>query len=319
MSLVARSSDDDVVHDCYQILGRHARSFSLASRFLTRKVRDRAAITYAFCRLVDDAVDEATSASAAQAALDEIEGMLRGHVLPSPIVGAYLRLCRDTQIGLEPAWDLLAGARSDVRRVRVQQDSELLTYCYRVAGTVGLMMCGVLGVKAKQAARFAVDLGIAMQLTNICRDVLEDAEMGRVYLPADRLERHWLHSSGLVLLAKRPDAIPLGVQSGVASVVGELLSLADEYYRSAKKGYQYIPLWPRLSIIFASNLYREIGQEVRRHGGNVLEGRVRVSGRRKFLVLIRSTASWVFSIFRKPAPLVLSAVANHHAPRPLFK
>src|SRR5690606_27206691 len=135
----ARSTPDQVVCSAYQVLHRHARSFSLASRLLAEKTRDRAAITYAFCRLVDDAVDEAKSTHEAQAALDRIEGMLRGDLPPDALISAYVALCQDTGIGLAPAWDLILGARSDLLQVRMQGDVDLLTYCYRVAGTVGLM------------------------------------------------------------------------------------------------------------------------------------------------------------------------------------
>src|SRR5690606_23084968 len=135
----------------------------------------------------DDTVDEADDENEARQRLVLIEEMLGGTRAPSPIVAAYIALMEAADIGLAPARDLIAGARSDLQAVRMRTDEEFLQYCYRVAGTVGLMMCGVLGVRDVGARRHAIDLGIAMQMTNICRDVLEDAKRDRVYLPEGRL------------------------------------------------------------------------------------------------------------------------------------
>lgn len=135
-------------------------------------------------------------------------------------------------------------------------DAELVRYCYRVASTVGLMMCGVLGVRCREALPHAIDLGIAMQLTNICRDVAEDAARGRVYLPAERLRSAGIDPEDVVRGTADPER--------VASVVRSVLALADRYYRSADGGMRDIPWRFRPAILVASRTYRAIGVRLRR-------------------------------------------------------
>ncbi|MBL9101427.1 MAG: phytoene/squalene synthase family protein [Myxococcales bacterium] len=257
-----------VIAEARQVLARHARTFDLAGRFLGPARRDEAAVVYAFCRLVDDLADESDSPEQADRALAEVETELRGDLPARPLVALYGQLLDGWGIDRRAAHELIAGVRSDLGPVAVADDAELLRYCYRVAGTVGLMMCGVLGLRAARAQPFAVDLGIAMQLTNICRDVAEDAGRGRVYLPADRL-----------LAAADPASLARGSvpRPAIAAVVLDLLDLADRHYRSADAGTVWIP-WPsRLAILVAARLYRAIGQVLRARGGDSLRGRAVVS------------------------------------------
>jgi phytoene/squalene synthetase len=171
----------------YAELATHARTFHFASRFLPRRNRDAAAVVYAVCRAIDDAVDEAPGPDAALAALDGLRAELAGRACARPLIGAFLRVASERRLPLEAVTELIAGVAGDVGPVTMPDDRSLLRYCYRVAGTVGLLMCGVLDVDAEAAAPHAIDLGIGMQLTNICRDVLEDGLRDRVYLPASRL------------------------------------------------------------------------------------------------------------------------------------
>jgi phytoene synthase len=133
-----------------------------------------------------------------------------------------------------------------------------------VAGTVGLMMCGVLGVRDPKALPFAIDLGVAMQLTNISRDVAQDADMGRVYIPATRLRALGIESS------------PSGLQAApqrTGRAVHDLLAMADRYYRSAHAGIAYIPWRACLAIRVASSVYRAIGVRLIRLGCDPMSGR----------------------------------------------
>jgi phytoene synthase len=254
-----------VIRESREVLARHARTFDLAGRFLGPVRRDEAAIVYAFCRLVDDLVDEATDVEAGADAVAQVEAELRGEAPQRPLIAVFAEQLAAHGVDRAVALELIAGVRSDAGAVALRDDAELLRYCYRVAGTVGLMMCGVLGVRAPEARAFALDLGIAMQLTNICRDVAEDAARGRVYLPQTRLVR--MGSDGAALLAGR--ARP----ATVAMVVLDLLELADAHYASADLGMRYIP-WPsRLAILVASRVYRAIGLVLRERGGDALAGR----------------------------------------------
>jgi phytoene synthase len=266
-------------------------------------MHQNAAICYAFCRLVDDAVDEAPGARAARYEIERIEAMLRGETPRLPIVDAYVQLAERAGFGLGPAWDLLEGVRSDLAEVRIGTDAEFLQYCYRVAGTVGLMMCGVLGVKERAARRNAVALGIAMQMTNICRDVLEDAERGRVYLPLARLSGVHLSHSDVLCSAERNGTagVPAVARSGVSEVVRSILDWGDSFYEAGANGYGFIPPRPRLAIMVASSLYSEIGAVLRSRGCDPFAGRARVSLFKKVVLTMRSAMTWFNGALRRPS------------------
>lgn len=299
MSTAELAASLPVVAASHQTLEKHGTSFALAGRLLPRASRDDAAVVYAFCRLVDDAADEAPSVAAAEIALDRIDAELSGAVAARPLIRAYREVCLRREIPVEAAAELLAGVRSDLRPVRVGDDAELLRYAYRVAGTVGLMMCGVLGVRDRRAWAQAIDLGVAMQLTNICRDVAEDAGRGRVYLPESRLRAHGLNSDALLALdAGQRDEI----RRGTAAVTGELLALAERYYHSATTGLGAIPLRARLAIGAAFRIYRAIGLRLqRRHGADPWHGRTIVPWRWRLLHLVAGMAvALVSKALRRP-------------------
>jgi phytoene synthase len=244
-----------------QALARGSRTFWLASRLLPAARRQDAAIVYAFCRQVDDLADEWGDAEAL-ARLDRalVEG---DHALAGPFLEVAARR------GIEVRWarELIEGCRQDLGRVRIQSDEELIRYAYLVAGTVGLMCCAVLGAKMPEAAPFAVDLGIAMQLTNICRDVAEDAERDRIYLPAERLQR-----------------------LGVRVTVLELLDLADDHYARARQGYAQLPAPVRPAVAVAAELYRAIGSVIREHDADPWAGRAVVSPWGQGVAAVRALA-----------------------------
>jgi len=286
------------------VLAHHAKTFQWASWFLHRTMRRDAAIVYAFCRLVDDAVDDAASTASAYHRIAEIKGMLAGNLRPSDLVQAYREAAERLGFGLDPARALLAGVESDLGRVRFVDDAELLTYCYRVAGTVGLMMCGVLGVTSRTARVHAVQLGIAMQLSNICRDVREDAYLGRVYLPRTRLL-----ASGLSETEFEPSALcsaNTAVRRSVSHAVLGLIEDSERVYSLAARGFQYLPARPRLAILVAANLYRAIGSRLRAHAGDALAGRTVVPSWRKAGLACMSVGTWLVQLLlpRHPAHLL---------------
>jgi len=254
-----------VIAESREVLAHHARTFELAGRFLGPARRDEAAVVYAFCRLVDDLVDEASDLASGFSALAEVEAELRDQAPARPLVAVFAELMDEYGVDRGVALELIAGVRSDSGPVALADDAALLRYCYRVAGTVGLMMCGVLGVRDPIAAPFALDLGVAMQLTNICRDVAEDARRGRVYLPATRLATVGTSPADLLDGAAPAPAI--------AGIVLDLLGLADRHYASADLGMRFIPWRSRLAILVASRVYRAIGLVLRRRGGDPMPGR----------------------------------------------
>jgi 15-cis-phytoene synthase len=266
-----------------EVFRRNARTFWLAARLLPRGCRDDAALLYAFCRRVDDLADRSPDAERALLALDALADEIRGSSPPGPLVSELHAAAARLDLPLSSALDLIAGVRSDLGSVRVADDAELLRYAYRVASTVGLMMCAVLRVHSRQALPHAVDLGIAMQLTNIARDVREDAAGGRVYLPAARLVRAGTTPAAVVNGTAPPAA--------VARVVGEILGLADDYYRSADEGMRDLPLRVRPAILVASRVYRAIGVRLRRNGCDALRGRTIVPWPEKLYWAARALAA----------------------------
>lgn len=255
----------DVIDASRDVLSQKARSFRWAAQFLAPDVHDDAAVLYAFCRLVDDSADLAPTREHALSALAELEGQLTGARPADALMSAFLEMSERCELDLSIAQELIIGARSDLDEVIIADDVELLRYCYRVAGTVGLMMCAVLGVKEREALPFALDLGVGMQLTNICRDVAEDAGLGRVYLPETRLRHHNTSPDELLAGEAKRDR--------VARVVADLLEVADWYYSSADEGLRYIPPRSRLAILVASRIYRGIGVKLRENGADALAGR----------------------------------------------
>jgi phytoene synthase len=269
-------ADNALVAQSRQVLSHHARSFRWAGTLLTREQLDRAALVYAFCRLVDDIADETPSVVQAREDLTRLREEWVGATPPSPLVSATRSLLEHGGAGAAPALHLIDGALSDLDPVLIADDRQLLRYSYRVAGTVGLMMCAVLQVQAPQSAPFAVDLGIAMQITNICRDVREDAARGRVYLPATRLRKAGIEPVRMIEAATGGPALSHEEDIAIREVVRDLLDVADRYYDSAQRGMHYIPTQARLAIHVAQRIYQGIGVRLRYRGCAAWSGRTSV-------------------------------------------
>ena len=273
----------------WQVLAFRARSFRWASALLSQAQRRKVAALYAFCRAVDDLADSTWVTEKDRRDLENLLAALEaepGAEEAWPESYRWFRaLCLECHIDFRVVRELLLGMVSDLGVVRLQTDDELVRYCYRAAGTVGLMMCSVLGVRDLRALRHAIDLGIAMQLTNIARDVREDADARRVYLPAERL-----HELGLA-----PEDLVNGEadEQAVSVVVTDVLEVAERYYQSGDAGMHYLPPRARWAILVASRLYRGIGRRLRwRHRSNPMLGRVVVPWFAKIGLVASATWSW---------------------------
>ena len=262
-----------------QVLSRHGKSFYWASKFLGTELADRAARLYLFCRYVDDLADG--DLPDRQESLKDIRTRLADNTIEAgPEIEAFITLAKSNNIPLAAAAELLDGMLSDQNPTAVADEAELLRYCHAVAGTVGLMMCRALNCKEPRADSFAIDLGVAMQLTNISRDVLEDAKMGRRYLPAS-----WANFTPAQIANAESDC-----QQPVAQATAQLLDLAEKYYASALLGIRLLPFRSRLSIAIALRVYRQIGWVLRRRKLAWWQGRVVVSSGEKVLLSLRSLA-----------------------------
>ena len=286
-----------------QILAHHSKSFAFAGRLLPAWCRDDAAALYDWCRRCDDAVDvprdELTPARAVAQLRDELDRIYGAGVESDPTLAGFQEVVRRHAIPRRYAEDLVDGMAMDVGAVRYHTFDRLLLYCYRVAGTVGLMMAHIMGVRDRAALRRAVDLGIAMQLTNICRDVAEDAARDRVYLPTELLE------------ACRWPGDPNG-ETG--RTVAELLRRADDFYASADRGLSALPVRCAIGIRAARLIYAEIGRVIARRRFDTRARRAVVSRRRKGWLALRALFGGLWALGARV--IRRGRVDPHIVPRP---
>jgi phytoene synthase len=265
---------------CRALLKGGSRTFHAASKVLPRRVADPAIALYAFCRLADDAVDLGSDRRAAVARLRErLDRAYRGQPINHPADRAFADVVAKFGIPRELPEALLDGLAWDAEIRRYETLHELSAYAARVAGSVGAMMTLVMGQRSPDIVARACDLGVAMQLTNIARDVGEDARAGRLYLPLQ-----WLRDTGIdpeAWLAKPAFTME------IATIVQRLLFTADTLYDRATLGIANLPLGCRPGIYAARALYAEIGRELERGGLDSISKRAVVSTKRKLTVLAR--------------------------------
>ncbi len=254
------------------VIRRHSKSFSLASVLLGPALRDDASVLYAYCRRADDAVDLVAPAEAPGrvAALErELDAVYAGQSLREPALAEFQRLVFDKRIPRAYPEALLEGFRLDAAGQRYETLAELLHYCWCVAGSVGAMMCHVLGVRRERAVVHGVHLGMAMQLTNVCRDVAEDWQRGRLYLPLEVAPG---------LSGARPSrAVPPKLVPHMARAVRTLLREADVLYASGDAGLRYLPFRARWGVATARRVYSAIGARILAQDADVRAGRAVVT------------------------------------------
>lgn len=261
------------------VLAMKGRSFHWARRLMSKAHAARATRLYALCRYLDDLSDEATSQDEAKVALTAARQAIETGNTTNPVLRDGLDLMRECAIEASIVLELIHGISSDLEPVRMANEAELLCYSYRVAGTVGLMMCRVLDVTDPAALAHAVDLGIAMQLTNISRDISEDAEAGRRYLPATLVGE----LAPAELISPTESLQPL-----VRSSLENLLDLADQFYQSGELGLPYLPFRARCGILVAARVYGAIGTRLRQRDCDFWTGRVVVSDWEKGGISLRA-------------------------------
>ena len=254
-----------------EVIAHHSKSFALASALLPPRARDDAAVLYAWCRRTDDAIDLGAGVSLTELA-DELAAAYAG-TTRDPLLAAFGAVVRARAIPRLYPEELLAGMAMDVAGTHYTTMDELVAYAHRVAGVVGLMMSHVLGVDDDDAVVFAAHLGIAMQLTNICRDVAEDWQRGRLYIPDEILA---LHGAG-GLAAELGAPLPATSTRALAGAVCELLAIADRYYASADRGLIALPWRAAFAIRSAREVYAAIGTCLARAGHDVTAPRAVVS------------------------------------------
>ncbi len=296
---------DELVAQSRAVIERGSKSFAAAARLFDPETRAGAYLLYAWCRHCDDQTDDQRLGFAgsrldeaeARARLDRLEAATRralaGEPTDDPVFAGLQRVASRHRIPERDALDHLAGFRMDVEERHCDTLADTLEYCYHVAGVVGVMMARIMGVREEPTLDRAADLGIAFQLTNICRDVLDDADLGRVYLPAA-----WLAEAG-VPGGRVADAAHRG---GVVAVVRRVLAEAERYYASSRLGISQLPFRSAWAVAGARAVYRDIGRLVLRRGAAAWEGRAATGTGRKLALVLGSglTAAAAVAVGRGP-------------------
>ncbi|MGF1561650.1 MAG: phytoene/squalene synthase family protein [Geminicoccaceae bacterium] len=283
MPEIALASDSEYAV-CRSSIRHGSKTFFAASKLLPGPLRDPAYALYAFCRNADDVIDiEAQSIDGLNRLRDRLERAYAGAPLPLAIDRAFADTVARHAIPKALPLALLEGLEWDTQGRRYRTFSDLLAYGARVAGAVGAMMTVLMGRRDAETVARACDLGVAMQLTNIARDIGEDARNGRVYLPDV-----WLDEVGVcrqhLLQAPQHDR-------ALARLVERLLAEAAQLYRRATPGIAALPLGCRPGIYAARYLYAEIGHEVARNACNAIDQRAVVNRRRKIAGLLTAVAA----------------------------
>ena len=303
---------------CERLMRGGSKSFFAASRVLPARVRAPAVALYAFCRVADDAVDlHPHDVSAVPRLLERLDRIYAGRPDAEDADEAMACVVERFAIPRVLPAALIEGFEWDAAGRRYETLEQLLDYCARVAGTVGAMMALVMDTRSPQALARACELGCAMQLTNIARDVGEDARNGRLYLP-----RTWLREEGV-----DPEAwlASPSFDERIGRVVQRLLAAADDLYLRAEHGVGALPRDCRPAIQAARLVYAEIGAEVKRARLDSVSQRAVVSGRRKLVLMSRALVAAVVepgNRYRRLDPLAAISYlvdAGVSAPRPRLR
>lgn len=263
---------------CHALLRRGSATFHAASRALPARLSDPVAAFYAFCRVSDDLIDEGGAPRAALVTLRaRLDGIYAGRPEPSPVDRALAWAVAHHTLPRTPIDALLEGYAWDAEGRRYTTLSELLSYCARVASSVGVAMTRLMGVDDERVLARAIDLGAALQLVNVARDVGEDARRGRLYLPSGWLEREGLDVERF-LAAPTPHAT-------IRLATLRLLDHADVLGARAQAGIPYLPRDVRLAVRAAGRLYLDIGRIVRDRGGDGVTARASTGAARKAVLI----------------------------------
>ena len=243
----------------FAILKDNSKTFYLASSFLPAAIRYKVLNVYAFCRKYDDSADS------------DIK-------INNPDVD---KIIEDLKISEQIIKQLKIGIDSDRNFQRLKTLDDLIIYSYRVAGCVGLMMCELLDIDNDNDKYFAIDLGIAMQITNICRDVFEDKAMNRIYLPQDMIDN--------VNIKNKTD------EDKLFEKIEALIKISENYYGSAIKGINKIPFGSRFSILVSLRLYQAIGKKILRNRKKYFHKKIHTTKFEKFLILMKCIGEFILN------------------------
>ena len=261
-----------------KVMQEHGKSFFWASWFLDKNTANKLFTVYALCRRLDDLVDTSNENSEAKEEIARVISLTNNNQYKETF-----KEFKSIDTHLHPRQDIiiefLKGQLSDLDFRQPKDLGQLLKYCYRVAGVVGLMICDVLDIRDSKLRYFAIDFGIAMQLTNICRDIKEDAQIGRIYLPKNETASLKINNF------RSPSNTDLII---INSSRDKLIKLADEYYQSGMYGINQLPIKIKRSFRVASNIYQGIGHKILQKRCSFNEQRVYLSKFEKLNLTIKT-------------------------------
>lgn len=298
MPTVSLDYDSRDLRACIAMMKGGSKTFFAASRLLPFRVRAASVALYAFCRVADDLVDQGgdvhANLSLLKHRLDMIYQGTPSNCVEDQALTLVVQQYQLPRLFLDA---LLEGFEWDALGRRYQTLEDLQTYAARVAGTVGAMMCWIMGAKSSLTLARACELGVAMQLTNIARDVGEDARNGRIYLPLE-----WMAAANIDVAQWLKDPQPTDI---VKAQIARLLDEADVLYQRAQSGIAELPPDCRAAIFAASSIYGEIGAQLRREGLDSITRRTVVSTTRKLVLLAAAWTQvrWVYANPNQPLPL----------------
>ncbi len=287
-----------------QTMAVGSKSFATAAKLFDAPTRRSTLMLYAWCRHCDDVIDGQTLGEGgtqhpvedAQARMLHLQIETRraysGAHMDEPAFKAFQEVALIHQLPPQLAFDHLEGFAMDAREEHYASFDDTLRYCYHVAGVVGLMMARVMGVRDEAVLDRACDLGLAFQLTNIARDIVEDAQNGRCYLP-----QSWLDQAGLA----GKDLSDPQHRAALAPLAARLVSEAEPYYLSARSGLPGLPLRSAWAIATARGVYREIGVKVQHAGAHAWDARQRTSSGEKLALLVKGAGLALTSRLSRPA------------------
>ncbi|PQQ32063.1 phytoene synthase [Photorhabdus luminescens] len=288
-----------------QIMEQGSKSFASVTRLFDTATRHSTMMLYAWCRYCDDIIDgqelgkqiSSVDKHSAREKLQMLQYLTKqaydGLPMTEPAFAAFQIVALSNEIPQQQAFEHLEGFAMDVLCEPYRTLDDTLRYCYHVAGVVGLMMARVMGIRETSVLDRACDLGIAFQLTNIARDIIEDAKAGRCYLPLE-----WLHQEGLM-----PDTlIYTENRPALARVASRLIVEAESYYTSALTGLVGLPLRSAWVIASAHGIYREIGIKVQQAGVRAWERRQRTNRGEKVTLLMVGAMQALMSRVATTAP-----------------
>ena len=268
------------------LLKKNSKSFYFASIFLSKEAFDSCTVLYSFCRQIDDIADQKYHDKKNQ--LKNILKSLLDIKKPSSELDDNIKFLINSKIiDKKCLIELVQGVLSDTKKkIHLSNEIALINYSYLVAGTVGIMMAQLLSGTLTYSYRYAVDLGIAMQLTNIMRDVIEDAKIGRVYFP-----KSWINVAPKTILNRTVETEDL-----LKKASKKIFDLAEIYYSSAFKGIAFLPFKSRFAILLALNIYRKIGEKIIKNNYSNLIKRETVYNYEKVFCLIKVSIIFIFNI-----------------------